>query len=1148
MLVPNSVIDRYIVQHRIGSGGMASVYAVRHLVLRTPHALKVLHHPGADERNRLIREGRVQATLDPTHIVPVTDVLDVMDSPALLMPLVIGCSLSELLSLHRLSEPEAIEIFHGVVRGVACAHQAGVIHRDLKPSNILLEQTATGIVPRVADFGLAKLLDDPNDTRTGRFMGTPYYASPEQLLARERLDKRTDLFSLGVLLFELLAGERPFTGATFNDIEAAIMSGKYDEDAIPEKWRPLLATMLEVDPSRRPRSASDLMSKLPPYRCRTLRTGGPIATLVGHKARSRAVSDGDSGQITQVRPPPRDKHTDAVSRSSPPRDHLPPEHDTFIGRSEAITSLHRCLQEGARLVSVVGMGGVGKTRFAIHSARKIAEFSDRVWFCDLSEARDLSGICAAMSRALKVDLSETNDPLSQLRRVIAGRGTCLLILDTFEHLSAHASQTLYDWMTHAPEARFIVTSRSVLGLRGETLLRLPPLKISEAVELFITRARASAPDFNVADSQTLETLVKLLDGLPLAIELAAARAGVMSVKKILSLMGERFRLLSGSTDRNDRQMTLRATLDWSWGLLPDMLRRGLTQLTVFDAGFTLEAADAVLAVDEHWAADIVQLLVDSSLIHRVDAERFALLSSVRLYADEKLGRGDEWYEASVRFSEYYTHFGDRDALEQFYEGGAEALLAEMDNLIAACRFAIANEDPTVAVACALAASEGFIFRGPLEPGMALLSETRAMADEHRLAELLLAEGKLQRSRGELSDAHRLFALALRHCEQDDDRRLEGYVREAAGLTSFLQGHIENATEHYTKAYAIAQEHSARSLEGKIITHMAMLDESQGDIPNARRRLQEALRIFRDIGNQRLEAMALTNLGITHRRLGELSAAAQLYERSLQLHRAVGNQRSEGNVIGNLGNIYALQGNLARGISYLKSALNIHRAIGFRMGEAVTLVSLGIRYIATGTIEDAQNAFEASAAMFRKSGSPLIVSSLINNAFIFLEMGKLDNTRPLLKEAYDTAERSKIPMLKLNVLLFLGALHMKEGDYTLAKERYQEAMDIADTFCVQYKGDIWVQHALLYMEINELDSASKALNQAQQLLCSDESLDKQAKLLLLRAALRQKAGDRVSASTILHEARSLIQKFGLKNHWYLNRYMKDIQRQLNASQA
>jgi serine/threonine protein kinase len=225
-----SVVDRYLVEGFLGEGGMAMVYRVRHRDLGSQHALKVLSVQTRTIRERLLREGRMQSGLRHPNIVPVTDVVQVAQSPALVMDYIAGPDLAELIFRCSLSDAQADQLIRGILRGVAAAHAIGLVHRDLKPSNILVDIQGRAMVPRVTDFGLAKPGPGTKDsalTRTGTAMGTPGYMAPEQIRDSSAVDARADVFSLGAILYELLARRRAFDGTDIMDIWNRVSAGNY---------------------------------------------------------------------------------------------------------------------------------------------------------------------------------------------------------------------------------------------------------------------------------------------------------------------------------------------------------------------------------------------------------------------------------------------------------------------------------------------------------------------------------------------------------------------------------------------------------------------------------------------------------------------------------------------------------------------------------------------------------------------------------------------------------------------------------------------------------------------------------------------------------------------------------------------------------
>ncbi len=267
-----SKIERYTVEALLGEGGMAAVYKVRHDTLDTVHALKVLTIGGSKIRKRLVHEGRVQAMLDHPNVVAVRDVLDVDGSPGLLMDFIDGPDLDQWIAVHKPSPAEAIWIFGQVVRAVRAAHRAGLVHRDLKPANVLMWQRSNGQwQPKVADFGLAKALEEGNDslalTRAGSAMGTPSYMAPEQITDASSVDARADIWALGCIFYELLTAEKAFDGLDILEIFNTVSSGEYTpvgnlRPDLPPECDATISRCIVVDRDARLPSCDAILSSL----------------------------------------------------------------------------------------------------------------------------------------------------------------------------------------------------------------------------------------------------------------------------------------------------------------------------------------------------------------------------------------------------------------------------------------------------------------------------------------------------------------------------------------------------------------------------------------------------------------------------------------------------------------------------------------------------------------------------------------------------------------------------------------------------------------------------------------------------------------------------------------------------------------------
>lgn len=369
---------------------------------------------------------------------------------------------------------------------------------------------------------------------------------------------------------------------------------------------------------------------------------------------------------------------------------LPAEWDGFFGREDDLEAIAQHLGAG-RLLTLAGMGGLGKTRLACRYAwTSLAHYPGGCWFCDLSDARNAADVVRAVAVALGVPI-DTPDAVDQVGRAIAGRGRALVLLDNFEQVAGHALETVGRWLGLAPDARFVVTSRERLDLRGEIVFSIDLLTEDAALRLFKARAKSAKPDFEIGPKEEKEVraLVRQLDLLPLAIELAAPRVRVMTTGELQNRLTARLAALDLSARRDPRQANLRANLDWSWELLDPEGQMALTHLSVFEGGFTLSAAEAVL--DGPGALALVEMLVDRSLVRRVEDERFDLLRLVSDYASEKLEARGERSVAEARHGQYFSKLGGTTV------EALRAAVRELDNIVAACHRAVARADTEVAL-------------------------------------------------------------------------------------------------------------------------------------------------------------------------------------------------------------------------------------------------------------------------------------------------------------------------------------------------------------------------------------------------------------------------------------------------------------------
>jgi predicted ATPase/class 3 adenylate cyclase/Flp pilus assembly protein TadD len=673
---------------------------------------------------------------------------------------------------------------------------------------------------------------------------------------------------------------------------------------------------------------------------------------------------------------------------------LPAERDGFVGRREALADLARRFRADARLVSVLGIGGTGKTRLAVRFGWDwLGDFPGGVWFCDLTTARTLAGVADCVAQGLDIPLGR-EDPVLQIGRAIAGRGSCLVIVDNFEQVARMGAQTLGRWLDMATEARFVVTTREVLGLPGEQVLPLLPLPPAEGTTLLLQRAAAVKPDSALTDEDlaACTSLVSLLDGLPLAIELAAARMRVMSPPALLQRMGQRFQLLTSRGNRLDRQATLRAAFDWSWDLLTASEKAALAQLSVFEGGFTLEAAEGMLDLagsgDEVWTVDVVNSLVDKSFVRARSDGRFDLLVSVQVYAAEHLetegrfpGSGAQaLLAAQRRHAAWFAAFGPRRVLEA---GGVE-----LDNLVAACQRSVSSGDGDSAAGALDGAWAALWVRGPYEVGVTLAESVCAMpALGDRAAAI----------------AQTVAADALRFC-----------------------GRMTDAGPLLEQALVCARTSRDRHCEARVLVRMGALLDDLGRLDEARSRHLDANRLARELGDPYLQCQVLNGLGGVDLVQGRMSSALSLYSEALALWRTMGNRLMEGMVLGNIANVHDDLGQSEEALALREEALAIARECGDRRGEGIMLCNLGCMHLA-GRFDESAAVLQAALANARELGNVNIEGLVRSNLGIAFEhLGRRDEAMTQFESAVQVAHLLRDPLDEGVFLSYLGRFQARQG--------------------------------------------------------------------------------------------------------------------------
>lgn len=656
------------------------------------------------------------------------------------------------------------------------------------------------------------------------------------------------------------------------------------------------------------------------------------------------------------------------------------ELSSFVGRREALSDVRNAFANGGRLVTILGAPGTGKTRVARRHGAEHAASSGPVVFCDLAAARSLTDIAAAVASALDVPLpAHQDDAIAQVGRAIAARDSTLFILDNFEQLVAHARASVGVWLEAAPRALFLATSRELLGIEGEERVLLSSLAEDEALELFFARAKQAGrrTEITEADRDLAKRIVSGLDGIPLAIELAASRASMLSLAQLLDRLAQGLDWLkSDRRDRSPRHSTLREAVAWSWSLLDDEEKTALAQCAVFEHGFSLEAAEAVLRIGEDRSVlDLLQSLRNKSLLRADDAQpapRFDLYETVRDFARSEAASTTK-RDTGARHAAFFLARGKEWARGAHGRSGAEhrALLAlERENLIAAHATLLASSisEATEMIA---ALEPLFSTRGPLDRFARLVEATLEVAeksaDPRSIARLLRVRAEIDRQRGRSRDAKRDLDRALDLARRANDVAIEAQVLGLLGVVEWQLRAIDDAETHTSAARELHAKSGNKRVEGMCIGQLGVIAGFRRRFDEARTLLDQARAIERAEGDVHNEAIASYFLASTIFDQGDVDRAKRGYEDALRVLREADNRRYEGIALYMLALVELERGRLSESRAHLDDALRILRALGDQRLEGVVLTGLGHHALARRDPHEAIARYEESTALLQQVG-------------------------------------------------------------------------------------------------------------------------------------------------------------------------------------
>jgi predicted ATPase/class 3 adenylate cyclase len=740
---------------------------------------------------------------------------------------------------------------------------------------------------------------------------------------------------------------------------------------------------------------------------------------------------------------------------------LPTQLTTFIGRENEIAELKLEL-ETYRLVTLTGSGGTGKTRLSLQVAAELLDqFDHGVWFIELAPLADPDLIPQTMLSALGLVEQQGKTPLELLKEYLHEK-EALIVLDNCEHLVSASAQVVNALLNAAPKVKILASSREALGVRGEASYPVPSLSLPdlkhlptveglsqyEAVRLFIDRVLLVAPHF-VVDRDNAPFIAQIcyrLDGIPLAIELAAARVKVLSVDQISKRLDDRFRLLTGGARTAlPRQQTLRALIDWSYDLLPEKERLILHRLSVFMGGWTLEAAEEICAcdsIDSYDVLDLLTQLVNRSLVIVVaegsqsGETRYRMLETIRQYAREKLLEVGDSGTIRDRHLAYFVKLVEQAEPELHRSNQLfwlNKLEDEIDNFRMAMEWALAT-DLESGLRIAVTPWRFWPGRGYLQEvgdWLNQLLEQYKMFDALR-ARALAIHSLYKLRQNDFSETIRFAKQSLEIARAASDQQTEALSLAALGVSMATQGNIGEGTPLMEQALAIY-----RSLGDKIgqAGTTEWLSVNNSDLERALAYAKESLTLAREMGDLSGLVPRLCMLSRLTYWTGDLTSPSAWLEEARSISRQLNDQMGEAYAISTYGNLAYWQGNYPEAIAYYEEAIQLNEKIGDHYQNLWANVNMAYPVFRQGDVQKARALFAANIQSTQKANLTIaLVYTIEGVASLHVNQNQPERAARLF--AWTDAMRQRIgdhrpPMEQASVERDLAVIHSKLTDSDFA---------------------------------------------------------------------------------------------------------------------
>ena len=963
----------YRIEAKLGAGGMGVVYKAVDSRLGRTAAIKILSAAALnpERERRFVQEAKAASSLNHPNIVTIYELGHLNGTHYIAMELICGETLRALLSSGPLPYRKAIGIATEIADALAKAHETGLVHRDLKPENLMVAQDGN---VKILDFGLAKLRDHSVDaeqstqanllTDPGTVMGTVGYMSPEQANGDD-VDFRSDQFSFGTVLYEMINGHPAFLGRGRAEIMAAIVRDQPQPSTnvlAPAPFFWILQKCLAKDANQRYSSTRDLAR--------------------------------DLATVRDLRIDPETRYTVR------PPSNMPVQRTPFIGREREVANLRQLLNRAdVRLVTLTGPGGIGKTRLAVQVVTDLsAGFTGGVCFVSLSAVSSRESAIRAIAQAIGLREMPGQSSQESLKEYVSGlTEPLLLLLDNFEHLLSAASD-LAELLTLNPALKVMVTSQAPLHIYGEHELPVPALAVPDlqsvpqapevlsrfaAIALFLEHAKAVKHDFTLSkeNATAIATICSRLDGLPLAIELAASRVKVLSPTAMLTRLESSLNLLTGGArDLPVRQQTLRGTVNWSYSLLNAAEQSLVRRLSVFTGGCTLEAVEAVCDTKGDLGVDVLDgmsSMVDKSLMQQIEQPgvepRFLMLSAIREYALERLVESGEEFATRRAHSAYYIVLAEECGEDlSTHPEWLERLDLEHQNFRDALEFLIRTSDADWGMRLGAALFHFWERREHFAEGRAFLERLLhlpAAVQPKLRARLLFCTGVL--SQGDFDSAQQLHKECLKACLDMHDHRGVAIALNALGVTTRDRGDLDTACSLFERCVSTWRELGSAIDTARALSNLANVVRLQRNYARAHALYDECLTIFHEVGDSTGIAWTLNYLGDLVQESVDFVAARSYYEQSLSAFRKLRDDWGIASALCDLARLSAAQSKHQDAERLYCESIRMFQDLGHKRGIARVLECFSITAAAQSRPEQSLRLAGAAAALRMHIGSPLI---------------------------------------------------------------------------------------------------------------------------------------------------------------------------------